>query len=108
MQHQIVTLYTTLPDADSATQLSKALVEKGLIACSNAWAAESTYIWKDSAAQEGEIALLMKLLPKYLPQVLAYIEGHHPYEIPLINYWYSEVNEAYYVWMKRGKQDLLV
>lgn len=104
MQHQIVTLYTTLPDADIASKISFVLVEQGLIACSNAWPIQSTYLWEGSVAKEGEIGLMMKLFPLNLPQVLIYLQENHPYRIPLINYWLSEVNELYYKWMEKESE----
>jgi periplasmic divalent cation tolerance protein len=76
---------TNLPDAEVAQRLAKGLVETRLAACVNVLApCRSFYHWEGALQEDGEIPLFIKTTAKLYPAVEAYIQQHHPYDLPEI------------------------
>jgi periplasmic divalent cation tolerance protein len=76
---------TNLPDAERAERLAKDLVTLQLAACVNVLApCRSYYMWQGALQEDGEIPLLIKTTAKLYPAVEAYIQTHHPYDLPEI------------------------
>jgi periplasmic divalent cation tolerance protein len=76
---------TNLPDAEAAQRLAKGLVETRLAACVNVLApCRSFYHWEGALQEDGEVPLFIKTTAKLYPAVEAYIQQHHPYDLPEI------------------------
>ena len=83
MSHVLV--LTTLPDADSARQLARSLVEGRLAACVSIGApVESMYHWRGAIETAAEVSVTVKTRAALFDQVAAAIRSRHPYELPEI------------------------
>lgn len=73
----------TCPDRESAETLAGGLVQADLAACVNIVPGlVSVYRWQDKVEQDAELLLLIKTTAPRLPELTAYIEQHHPYDVP--------------------------
>jgi periplasmic divalent cation tolerance protein len=75
----------TVPDSAVAERLARGLVEAKLAACVNVVSAlRSFYAWKGEIHDDTELQLLIKTRGERLDAIGAYLEEHHPYEVPEI------------------------
>ena len=65
----MISIYTTCKDMEEAEKISKALLGKRRIACSNLWPIKSQYWWKGKLEESDEFALLMKTQDKHFKEV---------------------------------------
>ncbi len=80
-----VVVYTTWPDADSATAAAEALVGQGLAACANILPAmTSVFIWEGALQRERETAMILKTRRGLADRLVAETRRHHPYDTPAI------------------------
>lgn len=83
MSHILV--LTTLPDAESARTLARALVEDRLAACVTIGApVESMYHWQGAIETAQEVPVTAKTRGDLFEDVAAAIRSRHPYELPEI------------------------
>ena len=83
MSHILV--LTTLPDAESARTLARALVEGRLAACVTIGApVESLYHWQGAIETTPEVPLTAKTRSELFEDIAAMIRSRHPYELPEI------------------------
>ncbi len=83
MSHILV--LTTLPDAESARTLARALVEGRLAACVTIGApVESMYHWQGAIETAQEVPVTVKTRGELFDEVAAVIRSRHPYELPEI------------------------
>jgi len=76
-------VFTTLPSADKAAELAKALVEERLAACANLLPAiRSIYRWQGKLQDENEVVVLLKTRAEHLERLKLRILELHPYEVP--------------------------
>jgi periplasmic divalent cation tolerance protein len=76
-------VFTTLPSADKAAELAKALVEERLAACANLLPAiRSIYRWQGKVQDENEVLVLLKTRAEHLERLKLRILELHPYEVP--------------------------
>jgi periplasmic divalent cation tolerance protein len=76
-------VFTTLPSADKAAELAKALVEERLAACANLLpAVRSIYRWQGKLQDENEVLVLLKTRAEHLERLKLRILELHPYEVP--------------------------
>ncbi|WP_064577042.1 divalent-cation tolerance protein CutA [Cupriavidus gilardii] len=82
---QVLVVITTLPDEDSATALTRALLEARVAACVNRLpACESQYWWQGTIETARELPLLIKTTRACYDALEAVIRQHHPYDVPEI------------------------
>jgi len=75
--------YCTCPDAESATRIAEALVEKRLAACVNIVPGlRSVYRWQDGLERADEVLLMIKTTSARLDSLQRQISALHPYELP--------------------------
>ena len=85
MTSDFVVILCTAPDDETAKSLARGLVEARLAACVNAVTkVVSTYRWKGNVETETEVQLLIKTRRTKFDEVAAWIDEHHPYEVPEI------------------------
>ncbi|MGH8225713.1 MAG: divalent-cation tolerance protein CutA [Gammaproteobacteria bacterium] len=76
---------TTCPDAASAADIARALVERRLAACVTRLAgAVSVYRWQDTIEEAEEVQLLIKTTVARMPALMAALAELHPYDEPEI------------------------
>ncbi len=75
---------TTLPNAQSAAELARELVQTGMAACVQMLPIQSFYMWKGQACEEPECLLLIKTRCSLFAEVERFIRHRHSYEVPEI------------------------
>lgn len=92
----------TCPDADSATTISRTLVEERLAACVNRIPGlTSVYRWQGQIREEGETLLLIKTVREHLEALRARLVELHPYELPeVIALEISDADASYLDWLR--------
>ncbi|GLT22524.1 divalent cation tolerance protein [Zoogloea oryzae] len=92
---------TNLPDADSAKQVARQLVEQRLAACVNILpACTSVYRWNDAVESATEVPVLIKTTLARYPALQAALTELHPYELPeIIAVPLHEGLPAYLAWV---------
>jgi len=93
-------VYITCKDKAEAKKISKYLLEKRLIACSNIFPIESMYWWKNKIVNDNEIVILAKTLNKNYETIKKEVKKLHSYEIPCILKIDAKANEEYMKWVK--------
>ena len=92
-------IYITCKDKEEAKKISKALLEKRLIACSNMFPIESMYWWKGKIEEESEIVILAKTKDKNYEKIKQEVTKLHSYEVPCILKLSSDANIDYDKWV---------
>jgi periplasmic divalent cation tolerance protein len=81
----ICLLYTTWPDADTAEQAARTVVEEGLAACANLLGAGvSIYRWQGSVERAPETVMILKTARATAPVLRDRILQLHPYDTPAV------------------------
>ena len=76
-------VFTTLPNADKAAEIARALVEERLAACANLLpAVRSIYRWEGKIHDENEVLVLFKTRAETVERLKARLLELHPYEVP--------------------------
>lgn len=93
---------TTLPSAEAASKLTRALVERRLIACGTMLSgATSIYRWKGAVEEAAEVVVLMKTTVDRWEQLKRELPGLHPYESPeLLAVPVTDGLASYIAWLK--------
>ena len=78
-------LYTTWPDADTAEQAARTVVEEGLAACANLLGAGvSIYRWHGKVERASETVMILKTGRLAAPALRDRIVQLHPYDTPAV------------------------
>jgi periplasmic divalent cation tolerance protein len=81
----VVLLYTTWPDAETARGAAEAAVISRLAACVNILAPmTSVYRWEDQVESSAEIPALFKTSAERAEALKTLILARHPYDLPAI------------------------
>jgi periplasmic divalent cation tolerance protein len=81
----LIILYVTTPDRETARRIGRTLVEEGLVACINIIAGmESIYRWQGMVEQAEEWVLLVKTPAAQAERVCDRIRALHPYDLPCV------------------------
>jgi len=94
-------VYITNPDKKTAVKISKHLLKKKLIVCSNVFPIESFYWWERRIENAKEYVLIAKTLAKNYSSVKKEVEKIHPYKIPCILKINSTANPKYQKWLEK-------
>ena len=96
---KVACLYWTIDNADRASALVQALIEKKLIACANILPGVSMYPWQGNVQQEQEVFVLCKTHVDRVAEAIEYIEKAHSYDVPCITSWLADSTPAYAGWV---------
>lgn len=101
-----ILIYITTSNQEEAKTLSKILLDKKLIACSNILSQmNSFYSWEGKIESSQECILLLKSFQEKYRSIEEVVLANHSYEIPcLITLKLESVNKAYLDWMKSQVQ----
>ncbi len=81
----IVLLYSTWPDAESAEAAGAAAVAARLAACANVLAPmRSIYRWKGAVERAEETPMLLKTSQAHAAALKDFLVARHPYETPAV------------------------
>lgn len=82
---ELIIVMTTLPDQDTARQLSQILVNERHAACVQVLPGlTSTYFWQGELCTEPEFLLMIKTLRSHYPALETRLRSLHPYTEPEI------------------------
>lgn len=82
---ELVILYTTWPNAETAEACGRAAVEEKLAACANLLAPmRSIYRWEGEIQVEAEIPMLLKTTAAAAGRLRELILRYSPYDVPCI------------------------
>lgn len=96
----LTVVMTTVPAEDVAVRLARGLVESRLAACVQVVpGARSFYVWEGKAQDEGEWLLFVKTVPKKRAELEAWIEEHHPYDLPEFVALEGRGSQRYAAWV---------
>ncbi|KWR91668.1 divalent-cation tolerance protein CutA [Cupriavidus sp. IDO] len=85
---QVIVVMTNLPDVDSATRLTRAVLEARAAACVNRLApVDSEYWWQGKLERAQEWPLLIKTTRARYAALEAIIREQHPYDVPEVIAW---------------------
>jgi periplasmic divalent cation tolerance protein len=80
-----VVVFTTVPDAEVARRVARALLDARAAACVQALPGLlSTYRWQGRVEESQEVLLLAKTTRARLADLERVLQGVHPYEVPEI------------------------
>ena len=100
----IITMITTFADAETARQIGTQLVESQLAACVNVLpGVESIFRWQGEVQLDAEAIALIKTTRGRLEELEAWLQTHHPYEVPEILVLTPESGSARYLqWVRES------
>ena len=82
---ELVILYTTWPDAETAEACARAAVEEKLAACANVLSPmRSIYRWQGEIQVETEVPMLLKTTTAAATRLGEHILRYSPYDVPCI------------------------
>ncbi|MFH1053924.1 MAG: divalent-cation tolerance protein CutA [Candidatus Woesearchaeota archaeon] len=97
----MILIYITCKDKAEAKKISKILLEKRLIACSNFFPAESMYWWKGKIEDQDEFAIIAKSTEAKFNSIKEAVKANHSYDIPCIEMIKTSANKEFEEWVKR-------
>ena len=92
-------IYITCKDEEEAVKISKHLINKELIACSNMYPIRSMYKWQGKLQDEKEFVLMAKTIEKNYGKIKEEVIKIHSYDVPCIRKIEAEANESYDKWV---------
>lgn len=82
---QVLLVMSNFPDAASAADMARSLVERKLVACVNCLpGVRSVYRWQGAIEEAEEVTLLMKTTQGRYAELERAIRVAHPYQLPEI------------------------
>lgn len=99
MEKELIVVYTTYPDRETAKDICRKLLEERLIACANLAPVESLYHWDGQIAQETEYTATFKTNPGIVDILRTRYVQLHPYEVPCFVTWSAQGDPAYTDWV---------
>jgi periplasmic divalent cation tolerance protein len=99
-----VVVLVTMPDADTAARVGRALVEEQLAACVNVIPGlRSIYVWEGKLSDDAEVLCLFKTRRALYPALRDRMTALHPYQVPeIIAVPLCEGNSPYLAWLAAG------
>ena len=94
-------VYITCKDEQEAVKISRRLLAKKLIACSNIHPIRSLYKWEGKLQDEKEYAIMAKTKGKHFEKIKNEARKIHSYKVPCILKINAEANEEYEKWVNK-------
>ncbi len=98
----VLMVYTTFPNEQSAKQIARELVELKLVACANIFGGmTSIYEWKGEVMEGGEVGVLFKTVRSRFVELSSELRKRHPYETPaMVGIDAAHVEKNYLAWLE--------
>ena len=95
-------LYVTTPSLKEARSISKTLLEKNLVACTNIFPkVESHFRWKNKMQRASEVVFTAKTTKKSLDKTIKEIKKLHSYEVPcIVSFKIEKANSEFVHWIR--------
>ena len=93
--------YITCKDKKGAEKISRHLLKKRIIACSNILPANSLYWWNSKIVNEKEYIIIAKTNNKNFNKVVGEVKKIHSYQIPCILKIDAVANKKYENWANK-------
>jgi len=85
MAAEVLLVFSTFPDAETAARIARALVTERLVACANIMPpVQSIYCWKGNIEEATEVLVLFKTKADSYGAFEARFHQLHPYDVPEI------------------------
>lgn len=85
MPSEFCLIYTSTDSKDNADELSKELINTGLIACANIYSnVNSIYRWQGNIENADEFVIILKTRTEHFPTIEKIIQEKHSYTCPAI------------------------
>lgn len=98
----MIFIYITCGNKIEAQKISKTLLEKKLVACTNTFPIDSMYFWKGKLQKHKEYVLIAKTVKKNFDKIKKEIKKLHSYDIPCVLAWdIDKGNNAFINWVKK-------
>lgn len=97
----MIIVYITCKDEKEAVKISKHLLNKKLIACSNMRPIRSMYFWNNKMQDEKEFAITAKTKEKNYEAIKEEVSKLHSYDNPCILKISAEANKSYSQWVNQ-------
>ncbi len=97
----MVLAYITCKDRKEAIKISKHLLKKRIIACSNMFPIDSLYWWKNKIVNDKEFVMIAKTTEKNFNILKKEVKKMHSYEIPAILKIKADANKEYLKWANK-------
>jgi len=97
----MILVYITCKDEKEAVKISKHLLNKKLIACSNMHPIRSMYWWNKRIQDDKEFAVIAKTKEKNYEIIKEEVSKLHSYDVPCILKINAEANESYNKWINK-------
>tara|TARA_Y100000310_G_scaffold339842_1_gene433807 strand:- start:27826 stop:28128 length:303 start_codon:yes stop_codon:yes gene_type:complete len=94
-------IYITCKDEEEAVKISKHLLEKKLVACSNMHPIRSMYWWEGKIQDDNEVVIIAKTIGKNYNKIKGEVSKIHSYDTPCILKIDAEANEAFQEWIDK-------
>jgi periplasmic divalent cation tolerance protein len=94
-------VYITCKDENEAVKISKVLLKKRLIACSNMFPIRSMYWWDGKIQDDKEYLIVSKTQDKKIGNIRSEVKKVHSYDVPCIISISANANKEYEDWMAK-------
>jgi len=84
MKNNYCIVIATAPDDSVAESLAEGILSERLAACIHLHDIRSRYVWEGKLSRDEEIVLWIKTQESQYGRLEAYIQEHHPYDLPEI------------------------
>lgn len=80
----VVSVYVTCPDVESARRIARVAIESRAAACANLVQSQSLYAWEGRLVDEPEVVMFLKTRKDAVPRLMDLVRRLHPHEVPCI------------------------
>lgn len=80
----LVIVSTSIDHSRAARRLARMIIAERLAACVQTFPIRSLYRWKGNVASSPEVLISAKTTARRAKALMAFIQRHHPYELPEI------------------------
>ena len=97
----MILIYITCKDKKQAKNISRHLLEKRLVACTNIHPIESMYWWENKIQEDNEVVIIAKTKEENYNKVKQEVKKLHSYDVPCILKINAECNKEYSDWINK-------
>lgn len=95
----VAVVTTTVATQAQADHLAQGAVTAVLAACGQVEPITSHYVWQAQLEQSAEWRVVLKTLPQAVAPLWAWLQAHHPYEVPQLLLRTEYADSAYAAWV---------
>ncbi|MBW2975000.1 divalent-cation tolerance protein CutA [Candidatus Woesearchaeota archaeon] len=98
----MILIYITAKDKEEAKKISRHLLEKKLVACTNIHPIGSMYWWDGRIEEDNEMVIIAKTKEENYKKVEEEVKKIHSYTTPCILKISAEANKEYLEWVEES------